>query len=203
VIEPPAEKQRFVFDVDGLPSQFPTQRHSGSFWEQLGRTVATFGFLEDMLGRSIFALTATTECEEDEGEAAFEKWFRKLERALTDPLGRLIDAYEKAIRSHPEAIFENLDQFLSQLRDASELRNVLCHGSWSSCPDAEGKSIPRYVNNNMMMFTTPVDIAYLKQTQRAVAELACHVVNSITSMGWQFPGSKGPGAVIYGKKDGG
>jgi hypothetical protein len=49
----------------------------------------------------------------------------------------------------------------------------------------------------MMVFDAPVDTAYLRQTQRAVAELACHVKNSITSMGYQFPGSRGPGAVIY------
>ncbi len=110
VIEPSAEKQRFVVDVDGLPSQFPTHRHSGSFWEQLGRTVATFGFLEEVLGRAIFALTATINYEEIEIEAAFEKWFPTLERALTDPLGRLIEAYEKAARRpHESPHFERLE----------------------------------------------------------------------------------------------
>ena len=195
-MEPSADKRRFVVDMDRMPDQYPTHRHSGAFWEQLGRTVATFGFLEDVLGRAIFALTATVPYEESELEAAVEKWVPKLQRALVDPLGRLIDAYGKAARSHPDAIYENLDELLCRLREATELRNLLCHASWSS-PDAEGKSIPRYVNNKMMVFTTPVDTAYLRQTQRAVAELACHVVNSITVMGWQFPGSKGPGSVVY------
>jgi hypothetical protein len=197
VIEPSAEKPRSIIDVDRLPSQFPTHRHSGAFWEQLGRTVATFGFLEDVLGRAIFAFTGTVRYEENEiDEAALAKWLSTLERALADPLGGLIDAYGKAVRSHPEAIYENIDELLSSLRDAAQLRNVLCHGSWGS-PDAEGKSIPRYVSNKMLVFDAPVDIAYLKQTQRAVAELACHVIDSVTSMGYQFPGSKGPGTVVY------
>lgn len=95
------------------------------------------------------------------------------------------------IRTH-----ENLDELLSRLRDAAQLRNVLCHGSWDS-PDAEGKSIPRYVNSKAMAFDTQVDIAYLNQIQEAAAELACQVMDSITVMGYRFPGTKGPGAAVY------
>ncbi len=31
-----------------LPPSFPTHQHSPKFWEQLGRTVATFGCLEEV-----------------------------------------------------------------------------------------------------------------------------------------------------------
>ena len=43
-----------------------------------------------------------------------------------------------------------------------------------------------------MVWDTSIDIAYLQQTQKAVAELACDVINTVTHMGWQFPGSRGP-----------
>ena len=56
------------------------------FWENLGRTIATFGFLEEVLGKAIFAFTATTRYPESEVEAAFEKWLPTLERALIDQL---------------------------------------------------------------------------------------------------------------------
>ena len=85
---------------------------------------------------------------------------------------------------------------LAALRRASEIRNVLCHGSWRS-PDADGKSLPLFVNRRQEVFCTPIDVEYLRQTQRAVAELIGNVVSSITVMGWQFPGTRGPGAVIY------
>lgn len=49
----------FVVDIDKLPANFPTHRHDPAFWEALGRTVATFGFLEEVLGKAIFAFTAT------------------------------------------------------------------------------------------------------------------------------------------------
>jgi hypothetical protein len=44
------DDKRFIADIENLPASFPTQRHSAAFWENLGRTVATFGFLEEAEG---------------------------------------------------------------------------------------------------------------------------------------------------------
>ena len=190
------EKQGYMVDIDSMPPLFPTHLHSAEFWEHLGRTVASFGHLEEVLGKAIFALTATVRYEEGEIQGAFERWLLTLERALIDSLGGLINSYGKSCRSHPDAKFSNLDDLLDELRRASAMRNVLCHGSWRK-PDAEGRSLPLFVNRQKEVFGTPVDVEFLRQTQHAVAELICQVINSITSMGWQFPGTKGPGAVIY------
>jgi hypothetical protein len=191
-----AEQKPFVVDINNLPSLFPTHRHSAMFWENLGRTIATFGFLEEVLGKAICAFTATARYPESEVEAAFEKWLPTLERALIDSLAGLIDAYGKAVRSNSEASIRNLDDLLNELRKASLIRNVLCHGSWRP-PDAGGKSLPLFVNRQKMVWDTPIDIPYLKQTQKAVTELACEVVTTVTHMGWQFPGSRGPGKIIW------
>jgi hypothetical protein len=192
------EHKRFVVDFKNLPSLFPTHRHSPMFWETLGRTIATFGFLEEVLGKAIFAFTATIRHQESEIDAAFEDWLPTLERALVDPLGNLIDAYGKAVRNNSEATIENLDELLGELRAASVIRNVLCHGSWRT-PDAGGRSLPLFVNRQKMVWDTSIDIPYLKQTQKAVAELGCAVINTVTQMGWQFPGSRGPGKTIFEK----
>ena len=64
-------------------------------------------------------------------------------------------------------------------------------------PDKEGRSLPLFVNKKREVFQTLVDVAYLKQVQSDVAELVCHVVSSVTHMGWQFPGSHGPGLPIW------
>ena len=193
-----AEYKRFVVDPKKLPSLFPTHRHNPMFWENLGRTIATFGFLEEVLGKAIFAFTATTRYPESEVEAAFEKWLPTLERALIDPLAGLIVTYGKAVRDNSEATIENLNDLLCELRKASAIRNVLCHGSWRK-PDTDGKSLPLFVNSQKMVWDAPIDIPYLKQTQKAVAELACEVINTVTHMGWQFPGSRGPGKTIFEK----
>lgn len=127
----------WMVDMDALPVDFPTHRHPAAFWERLGRAVATYGFLEEMLGKAIFAFTATRRYDATEVDAAFEEWLPTLERALTNPLGNLIDQYGKAVREHPDAVVDDLDSLLDHLRKAARLRNVLCHGSWRTSRSAK------------------------------------------------------------------
>ena len=189
-----------VVDLNALPSDFPTHRHDAVFWERLGRTVATYGFLEEILGKAIFSFTATKRYDATEVDAEFEKWLPTLERALTNSLGNIIDQYGKAVREHPDAVVETLDELLTLLREAARLRNVLCHGSWSR-PDENGASIPAYVDNRLNVFDTLIDCAFLDQVLRHVAEVSCAVINSVTQMGWQFPGSRGPGTPIWNRDE--
>jgi hypothetical protein len=181
-----------MIDLNGIPLMFPTHRHDPAFWEMLGRTVATYGFLEEVLGKAIFAFTATKPYADDKIDAAYKKWLSKLESALTDPLGNLINAYGKAVREHPSARIKNLDELIDHLRKAAAIRNVICHGSWR-IPDEKGASFPFFMNRQKMVFDTAVDRQFLAQTQKHVAELACAVIETVTQMGWQFPGSSSPG----------
>lgn len=185
-----------IVNQSQLPEQFPTHLHKAEFWEALGRTVATFGFLEETLGKAIFSFTATKPYGAEEVQEAYAKWLPKLEHALKDQLGRLIKNYGKAVREHQNSTITNLDELLEDLEEASKLRNVLCHGSWRA-PDPSGASVPHFVNFNNEVFETPVDIAFLVRVQRHTVALASEVINTVTHMGWQFPGSSGPGKVIW------
>jgi len=185
-----------IINTAHLPKQFPTHAHEGAFWERLGRVIATFGFLEEMLAKAIFAFTATRPYEESEIEEAFEQWLPKLECALTDPLGGLIDSFGKAVRDHPDEAITNLPDLLNDLRKASAMRNILCHRSWR-LPDSGGASVPLFVNRQKEVVETAMDCAYLDQVQRHAAALACSVINTVTNIGWQFPGSTGPGKPIW------
>ncbi len=82
------------------------------------------------------------------------------------------------------------------LKEASKTRNVLCHGSWRP-PNSNKASIPFFINRKMERFETPIDIEYLDQVQTHSTELICAVVDTVTRMGWQFPGTDGPGKVIW------
>lgn len=188
---------RYVVDQSQLPEHYPTHLHEAEFWEALGRTVATFGFLEETLGKAIFSFTATKPySEEQEVTQAYANWLPKLEHALKDQLGRLIKSYGEAVREHPDATITNLEDLLEDLKQASIIRNVICHGSWHA-PNATGASIPYFVNFQNEVFETPIDIQFLCRVQRNAAALASEVINTITHMGWQFPGSSGPGNVIW------
>jgi hypothetical protein len=190
-----SEIKRFAVDIDRLPPAYPTHRHEAAFWEALGRAVATFGFLEEVLGKAIFAFTATREIPPDQIEEEYNKWLPALERALVDPLGGLIDSYSSAARKH-QHVPPFVDDLVQKLREAAVWRNAICHGSWQT-PNDEGRSLPFYVDKKRGVFETPINIADLEQLQRHVTELACMVVNSVTQMGYRFPGSTGPGKPIF------
>lgn len=188
-------EDRYVVNQARLPVAFPTHRHEPEFWEWLGRVVATFGFLEETLGKAIFSFELTREIPESELDAAYEKWTVTIKRAVSDALGGLIDLYRKSVLGHQSATIENIDDLIGDLRKAAVLRNALCHGSWR-VPDDGGRTVPFYVNKKHEIFETPIDVAFLKQVQKHVTELACAVMNTVTHMGWQFPGSAGPGREI-------
>ncbi len=133
------ERTGYLVDHQKLPGDYPTQLLSGEFWEQLGRTVATFGFLEETLGKAIFSLTATRSYQDDQIAEAYEKWLPTLRRAVSDPLGGLIDQYAKALKAHADVKLGNPDDLVTDLREAARLRNVICHGSWGA-PDENGAS---------------------------------------------------------------
>lgn len=186
----------WIVDVDRLPAQFPTNQMDNAFWESLGRTVATFGYLESILGRAVFALTATTPYKNSEIEEAYEKWLPTLERALTGALGSLISDYANAVRQHPNADDTELDILLNELIKASKLRNALCHGTWEP-PNSQGASRPFFIDRKLQLFETPIDRKKMDQIRQRVTELSCEVINSVTQLGFQFPGTSGPGTPIY------
>ncbi len=189
------EVSRSIIDRDRLPPLFPTHLHSPQFWEQLGRTIATFGFLEEVLGKAIFAFTATRNYSPDKIDAAFQAWLPQLERALTDQLKNLAEFYGKAARDNPATTTENVDELVKDIKKAADIRNVICHGSWRT-PNAKGASVPLFVNRQKQKFDTEIDIVYLKQVQVNVAKLTCSVMDTVTHMGWQFPGGAGLGTPI-------
>lgn len=192
------DSNRTIIDRDKLPSMFPTHKHVPQFWEQLGRTIATYGFLEEVLGKAIFALTSTRQYSPEEIDTAYEAWLPQLERALTDQLWNLAESFGKAAKDNPETTTENVPELVEGIKKATELRNVLCHGSWQ-IPDSSGASVPRFVNWKKEVFSSAIDIAYLQQLQLHVAELTCCVIDTVTHMGWQFPGSNGPGRPIINR----
>ena len=192
-----SEIKRSYIDREQLPANFPTHRHNAEFWEALGRAVATFGFLEEVLGKAIFALTATRKIPTDQIEVEYEKWLPNLEKALTDSLGGLISAYECAVHANDNAKIPSMDDLLEHLREAATVRNAICHGSWRNSPDDQGRSVPFYVDKRFRIWETSIDVEYLAKLRQHVAELSCDVMNSVTQMGYQFPGSKGPGEPIF------
>ena len=181
-------------DRSALHALHPTHELPGPFWEELGRTVGSFGFLEEVLGKAIFAFTATKNYSEDEIEDAYKAWLRELESALSDPLCRLAKSYGTAVKGFKDST--SIDELVQAIKDAAKLRNILCHASWR-VPDQEGKSLPFFVSLKKQVCETKFDIASLRRIHDHVRELACDVIDSVTLTGYAFPGMDGPGERIW------
>lgn len=193
--------RRSSIDRSALPALFPTHTHSKLFWEQLGRTIATCGFLEEVLRRAIFAFTATRRYRADEAEGAYRAWLPILEKALTDQLSNLAESYGKAVRENQDPTVENVEELVESVKSLAKIRNILCHGSWR-IPDAKGKSLPFFVRRKRIACDieaceTEFDVASLRKVHDEAAALACDVIDTVTQMGWQFPGGGGSGQEIW------
>jgi len=198
--EEDTEIKRYVVNMDILPELYPTDKYSAQFWEHLGRAVATFSFLEGILKRAIFAFTATRRYDSaEEAEAAYETWLLQLQQVLSDQLWKLAEKYGEAVRNNADSTILNVQALVDEIKVAAKIRNVLCHGAWLNIPDEEGKAVPFFVNKNNKKCAMPIGIDYLRNVQQRITKLACIVINSVTHMGWQFPGSTGPGRQIWGK----
>ena len=116
-----------------LPSDWPTHKGSREFWEEIGRTVASFGFLEDTLARARFAVAGSRERKEDEIDEIFiqKKWIQSLEVSLYDNLNGLTKRIRKAFMDDgriPQEVGAEIVERLERLKD---WRNALCHGAWT------------------------------------------------------------------------
>ncbi|MES2020828.1 MAG: hypothetical protein V4460_05960 [Pseudomonadota bacterium] len=185
-----------VIDRDKLHGDFPTQFQEPAFWEELGRTVAAFGFIEGELAKAIYALTGAKEFDPKGDPEAFNAWIKTLEKALTDQLGVLIITYEKALTENPRTKEHDFSRLIAELKEAKEIRNALCHGSWGK-PDDQGRTVPKFVRRDLQIFETPVDVAFFKQTRAALREIICDILDSVTMVGYKFPGSDSPGEQLW------
>lgn len=182
---------RAIIDRASVPPMFPTHRHEPEFWEHLGGQLHPSDAWRKFWGKRSSHLLPR-------GGIAQTKLrqLTKLKKALTDPLVNLAEAYGKAMRDNPDTTTENVADLVEDIKGAAVIRNVLCHGSWRT-PDANGASVPLFVDRKKGKFETPIDVAYLRQVQAHVADFVCSVVDTVTHMGWQFPGSAGPGKRIW------
>ena len=155
-----------VINRTKLPADYPTQTHPSEFWEALGRAVATFGFLEDVLGRAIFAVTGSKEIAEADIDAELKKWTDTLRKALEGTLGKLIVAYETALGDKTPREVGKRRAMFDALREANVIRNALCHGCWQKLGE-DGKCEVRYFDQKRGRLMTRVDTEFVKETPAA------------------------------------
>ena len=146
---------------DNLPADWPVDQGEPVFWQELGRTVATFGYLEDVLASTCYALLATPEnatSARDEGDEAVSRWFNRMTRSQTDSMHGLTRELDRVLREDqrvPHAVREDLVTRLNKLRP---WRNALCHGAWLGFGDDGSATLHHLYNDDGVPVAFPSKI---------------------------------------------
>ncbi len=185
-----------LYHLEGMPENWPTAFMAVSFWEELGRTVATFGVLEDVAKKAIFALSGTRKVEADDPKKAYDEWINFMKKIASNPLGSLIRVYGREMKAHPELRTSNPEDLLDDLEWALRVRNAICHGTWQH-PEEQGVSVPHFVDRFGKVWIEGMNEKYFRETRAATEQIIIGIVNTVQAMGYQFPGLKGPGKPIW------
>ena len=121
-------------DRNALPHNWPVHQGPANFWQELGNTIAAFGYLEYILTSCCYALLSpkpeeiTRQLEEND-QAAMREWIEQLRVAQTDPISSLTGKFHKLLDATGLVPFTVLEDLIGDLHKLQHWRNALCHGA--------------------------------------------------------------------------
>ena len=114
-----------------VPRGWPTNRGTAAFWEELGRTIATFGMLEDVLARVFYVVSGQRQADPDEDpKIQMERWNKELRAGLSDTLEGITEKLRKEWKRENPELPDKKRDVLGKLKALSRMRNKMCHGAW-------------------------------------------------------------------------
>lgn len=160
------------------------------FAAALGQCVASFGWLEEVLKRTIYALDRAR-LADDLTPAEMQNWVERMGQLADDSMGTLIEQLDAAMRRHPG--LRDRDQITEALGRAKLQRNLLCHASWRPTGDA-GRWHPAFVGGRGEVQDAPLSLAELASIQAATLDLGGRVLAVMRATGvmGRWPGDDGP-----------
>ena len=143
---------------------------------ELGRTIAGFGHLEDMLKRAIFALDRDR-LSGAIRERDFRDWLRRMDHVAADSLGTLIERLDRTLarenRIEPE--------LSADLEEIKSWRNLLCHAAWRPAADGTGWQ-PIFANTRGEIYDGTIsesDLAAIRAMTLDAANRARRIIESL------------------------
>lgn len=189
-------------DRDALPPDWPVNQGPAVFWQELGKTVAAFGYLEHILASTCYALLATGEkawalLEADDHEA-MRRWKERLVGSQTDSLYRLTCQLAKVLTESgavSRAVREDLVARLDELRP---WRNALCHGAWLSV-DEDGSARLEHVYRDEGLpagFERDVDVKRLSDVRARTVDVTIRIAEAASVAGPAYTHMGGVGYAL-------
>ena len=161
-----------VARIDGAPAVW--HELPAPLAAELGQTIASFGHVEDMLKRAIFALDRHR-LPGGIAEADFRAWLRRMDHVAADSLGTLIERLERTLARENVADPE----LLGQLDEIKNWRNLLCHAAWTP---AAGGWQPRFANTQGEIFEDSLDASDLAAIRAMTLDAARRVARFIHAL---------------------
>ncbi len=189
-------------DRDVLPPDWPVNQGPAVFWQELGKTVAAFGYLEHILASTCHALLATGEraaalLEANDNEA-MRRWTERLLNSRTDSLRRLTLELDRVLDETglvPRAVREDLVARLDELRP---WRNALCHGAWLSVAE-DGSARLEHVYKYERLpagFERNVDVKRLSDIRARTVDITIRIAEAASVAGPAYTHMGGTGYAL-------
>ena len=158
--------------IDGAPSVWHELPEPLAV--EIGWAVASFGHLEDMLKRAIFALDRRR-LPASIDDSDFRNWLRRMDHVAADSLGTLIERLDRTLlregRADPELI--------GQLDEVKSWRNLLCHANWRPLGAAWQ---PVFANTRCEIFDSPLDAPDIRAIRDMSLDSARRVARIIEAL---------------------
>ena len=162
-----------------IPPDWPTHKGSEALWEELGRTVATFGMLEDVLARAYFHVTGQQQpIEGVDPKEQLEAWAADLIGRLPETLKPLADRMKAAWKTLDGELTERRAAVAHEIKKLADERNRLCHGAWITFDEPDRGTV-RYFPRNFdvgEIFLETRSVEDLAEIRRRVTALIVEII---------------------------
>lgn len=145
----------------------------------LGQSVAAFGWLEEVLKRTIYALDRAW-LADDLSEAELQHWLEHIGQIADDSMGTLIEQLDAAMRRHPG--LHERDRITDRLSEAKLQRNLLCHASWRPTADP-ALWHPAFVGTRGAVQAQALSLTDLERIRQQTIELGLRVLAVMRATG--------------------
>lgn len=154
----------------GLPPDFAAA---------LGQCVAAFGWLEEIIKRTLYALDRAR-LADDLSEAELQHWLERIGQLADDSMGTLIEQLDAAMRRHPGLRERN--QITERLAAIKLMRNLLCHASWRPTEDP-ARWHPAFVSTRGHVQDKALSAPELERIRQDTIEIGMRVLHVMRATG--------------------
>ncbi|MDF3854029.1 hypothetical protein ACDP63_00080 [Paracoccus sp. P2] len=149
------------------------------FAAALGHCVANFGWLEEIIKRTIYALDRAR-LADDLTEEELQSWLTRMVSIADDSMGTLIEQLDAAMRRYPG--LRDRNRITDRLAEIRLQRNLLCHASWRPTED-KARWHPAFVNTRGEVQRQPLSIADLEAIRADTVEIGTRVLRVMRATG--------------------